>query len=197
MSGVLGVMRSKEIVFASGRELLNSYWGFLRHGGLVLERDDFQEGEALTLDVKILSLKKSYRLSAKVARLSSEGSRAFVAFDEGQIQDVMLNAAWADSHEVPQRKHRRYPFSTEVRYTPAKTDSDGAARGWMVNLSPGGCCLKGASAYPVGTPLRLVAHGIELNGLVRWTTAAREMGIEFTKPGSVVQALLDEAARLA
>ena len=51
-----------------------------------------------------------------MVKRAPDGNRAFVAFDEGQEQDMMLNAAWADSHEVPQRKHRRYPTGNKVLY---------------------------------------------------------------------------------
>ncbi len=199
-------MRSMKVNFASGRELLNSYWGFLKHGGLVLgDRQDLVEGDPVLLDVRIDSLKKNYRLEAKVVRRAPEEGRAFVAFDEGQQQDEMLNAAWADSHEVPQRKHRRYPISTDVRYfirdeaklppravVKDKERSITPSHGRLLNVSPGGCCLKGPDTFPVGTRLKVVAQGIELDGQVRWTTMAREMGIEFSKPDLVVQALLDK-----
>src|ERR1700761_4157084 len=110
-------MRSIQVQFASGREVLNSYWGFLRNGGLVLaEPWDLTEGDSVVLDVRIKSLKRSYKLAARVVKRAPDGQRSFVAFEAGQEQDVMLNAAWADSHEVPQRKHRRYPSENSVLY---------------------------------------------------------------------------------
>ena len=45
-------MRSVQVQFASGREVLNSYWGFLRNGGLVLaEPWDLSEGDSVGFDV--------------------------------------------------------------------------------------------------------------------------------------------------
>jgi hypothetical protein len=188
-------MRSIQVHFSSGREVLNSYWGFLKNGGLVLaDPRDLVEGDDVLLDVKIKSLKRSYKLQAKVVKRAPDGQRAFVAFDAGQDQDMMLNAAWADSHEVPQRKHRRYPTGNKVLYSnngqPTSTHA-----GQILDVSPGGCRLRGPHLYPVGAHVRVIAMGIELDGHVRWTAGGREMGIEFQKPATVVQALLDASAR--
>jgi hypothetical protein len=186
-------MRSIQVQFASGREVLNSYWGFLKNGGLVLaDPNDLAEGDNVVLDVKIKSLKRSYKLAARVVKRASEGNRAFVAFDEGQEQDVMLNAAWADSHEVPQRKHRRYPTGNHVLYAQPGS-SEATHAGQILDVSPGGCRLRGPQLIPVGGRVRVIAMGIELDGQVRWTAGGREMGIEFQKPALVVQALLDQA----
>lgn len=183
-------MRSIQVHFPSGREVLNSYWGFLKNGGLVLADPlDLIEGDNVVLDVKIKSLKRSYKLQARVVKRAPD-NRAFVAFDEGQEQDVMLNAAWADSHEVPQRKHRRYPTGNNVLYAQAGANTTTHA-GQILDVSPGGCRLRGPHLYPVGARIRVIAMGIELDGQVRWTAGGREMGVEFHKPATVVQALLD------
>lgn len=184
-------MRSLSVQFASGREVLNSYWGFLKNGGLVLaDPHDLIEGDNVVLDVKIRSLKRSYKIAARVVKRAPDGDRAFVAFEEGQEQDVMLNAAWADSHEVPQRKHRRYVTGNNVLYAQAGQPTSTHA-GQILDVSPGGCRLRGPHLYPVGARIRLTTMGIELDGQVRWTAGGREMGVEFQKPALVVQALLD------
>ena len=184
-------MRSVQVQFASGREVLNSYWGFLKDGGLVLaDPSDLAEGDNVVLDVKIKSLKRSYKLAARVVKRAPDGQRAFVAFDAGQEQDIMLNAAWADSHEVPQRKHRRYPTGNRVLYSGNGQTATHA--GQILDVSPGGCRLRGAHLLPVGARIRVLALGIELEGQVRWTAGGREMGVEFQKPALVVQALLDD-----
>jgi len=168
-------MRSIQVQFASGREVLNSYWGFLKNGGLVLaDPHDLLEGDSVVLDVKIKSLKRSYKLAARVVKRAPDGQRAFVAFDEGQEQDVMLNAAWADSHEVPQRKHRRYATGNKVLYSQSEAATATHA-GQILDVSPGGCRLRGPHLCPVGARVRVIA-----------------MGIEFQKPALVVQALLDQ-----
>jgi len=171
-------MRSIQVHFPSGREVLSSYWGFLHQGGLVLrEAEDLSEGDDVVLDVRIKSLKP----------------RAFVEFAGGQDQEVMLNAAWADSHDVPQRKHRRYPVGgREVRYAAADAP-DKLACGHLLNVSPGGCRLKGATVLPKGARVQLNAQGLYLEGQVRWSSPAGEMGIEFSRPDLVIQALLDQA----
>jgi Tfp pilus assembly protein PilZ len=190
-------MRSIQVQFPSGREVLSSYWGFLENGGLVLrDPKDLNEGDSILLDVRIKSLKQTYRFAGRVVKRSPAPStnehKAFIAFNEGQDQQGMLNAAWADTHDVPQRKHRRYAGGGEVKY--ATADSPGKpARGKILDVSPGGCRLKGTMHLPVGARVLVNALGIELEGQVRWTTPANEMGIEFSKPDLVVQALLDKS----
>jgi hypothetical protein len=190
----VGVNRSIRVQYPSGRELLASYWGFLDSGGLVLhEAADLKEGDLVTLNVSIQSLKQSYRFSGKVAKRSAPAAgapHAFIAFDNGQAQQELLNAAWADSHDVPQRKHRRYIGGGEVRY--ARIDRpDETVEGEIVDVSPGGCRLKGALVLPIGARVRVDAQGLELIGQVRWVTRGREMGIEFLRPGLAVQALIE------
>jgi hypothetical protein len=186
-------MRSVQVQYPSGREVLNSYWGFLKHGGLVLdEPSDLAEGDPITLDVRIRTLKQSYHFVAQVVRRASDGHRVFVAFDAGQDQDVMLNAAWADTHECPQRKHRRFPVSSEIRYT-ISDDPAHVATGRLMNVSRGGCCMKGSHSVPVGARLRMSAEGFELIGKVRWLTKGCEMGIEFV-PSAAAEQLLRQSA---
>lgn len=189
-------MRNVNVQFPSGRELLNSYWGFLQAGGLVLrEPRDLKEGDHLAVDVKIRSLKQTYKFSMHVVRRAAsgdaEGEKIFVAFDDGQDQEVMLNAAWADTHEVPQRKHRRFPVTNAVTYFGTDPASP-ALEGQMLNLSRGGCRVKGASPLSVGTRLTVEAGGYKLNGKVRWTAPSGEMGIEFLQPAD--DALLTKPA---
>src|SRR5581483_5939481 len=185
-------MRNVSIQFPSGREVLGSYWGFLKNGGLVIgesaDTKELREGDSIVLDVKIKSLKQSYRFAGRVVQRAP--ARAFVAFNEGQDQEVMLNAAWADTHDVPQRKHRRYPGAAhEVRYVNLESPEK-VAHGRIVDVSPGGCRLKGDKTLPVGARVRVSTMGIDLDGQVRWATKGNEMGIEFSRPELVVQALL-------
>jgi hypothetical protein len=187
-------MRSVPVQFPSGREVLSSYWGFLKHGGLVLrEPRDLKEGDAILLEVKIKSLKQSYRFAGRVVRRSTDEQRTFVAFNEGQDQQIMLNAAWADTHDVPQRKHRRYPGGGEALYGLGDAPS-AMTQGHVLDLSPGGCRLKGPVAFPIGAKLKISVLGQELVGQVRWTTPGKEMGIEFVRAdAAVVQCLLAKA----
>jgi hypothetical protein len=186
-------MRSVQVQFPSGREVLSSYWGFLENGGLVLkEPKDLAEGDSILLDVRIKSLKQSFKFAGRVVKRNPANDKAFVAFNSGQDHQMMLNAAWADTHDVPQRKHRRYANMSEVRYEspewPGRT-----LRGRIIDVSPGGCRLKGSHGLPVGARVIVSALGLELEGQVRWSTPGHEMGIEFSKPDLVVQAFLDKA----
>jgi hypothetical protein len=186
-------MRNVTVQFPSGREVLGSYWGFLKHGGLVIGETaatkDLAEGDSIVLDVKIKSLKQSYRFAGRVVQRAT--ARAFVAFNEGQDQEVMLNAAWADTHDVPQRKHRRYDgTSAAVDYVQIDAP-DKVGHGRMIDVSPGGCRLRGDRPLPIGARVRVATMGIEIEGQVRWTTKANEMGIEFSRPELRVQKVLE------
>jgi hypothetical protein len=188
-------MRNISVQFASGREVLSSYWGLLDNGGLVLAGQDLSEGDAVLLDVRIKSLKQSYRLAARVVRRVGDDGRAFVAFNEGEKQDLMLNAAWADTHDVPQRKHRRVsianPFHRPIQYAPLG-EAVGRAVGQLLDVSPGGCRLRGDLLLPVGTRIQVITPSEPLEGQVRWTTPGREMGVEFARPERVIEAFLGE-----
>jgi Tfp pilus assembly protein PilZ len=188
-------MRSVQVQFPSGREVLSSYWGFLENGGLVLkEPRDLAEGESILLDVKIKSLKQTFRFAGRVVRRTPDekNTKTFVAFNSGQDHQVMLNAAWADTHDVPQRKHRRYAKASDVRYFSPEA-REKPIRGRIIDVSPGGCRLRGSVSLPVGARVTVSALGLELEGQVRWSTPGNEMGIEFAKPDLVVQAFLDKA----
>jgi len=170
-------MRTARIEYPSGREMLRAYWGFLATGGLVLpEPTDLVEGDEIRLDVKITSLKKVYHLTGHVKK--AEEGRALVAFDDEKAHDELLNAAWADSHGVPERRHRRYDLGLPVRYRIG--DAEGVGR--IVNLSRGGCCLEAEHTLRVGTRLHLSGEGFAIDGRVRWAAgASRRMGIEFSR----------------
>jgi hypothetical protein len=180
-------MPTTRIEYPTGREVLAAYWGFIGNGGLVLpvsaERSFLGEGDRVLLNVKITSLKKEYQLAGRV-RGKADG-RAFIAFDAGQGQDAMLNAAWADSQGVPERRHRRVDVSVPVRYRIGNAEAN--AR--MVNVSRGGCCVETDETVRPGTRLALEGDGFAAQGRVRWTSMhARVMGIEFS-------ALRDDLAR--
>jgi hypothetical protein len=171
------MMRVAQVEYPSGREMLRAYWGFLATGGLILgEPAGLAEGDAVRLDVKITSLKKVYHLTGHVKK--ADDGRALVAFDDDQAHGELLNAAWADSHGVPQRRHRRYDLGLQVRYR----IGDAQGRGRIVNLSRGGCCLEAEHTLRIGTRLHLEGEGFAIDGRVRWAKAAsRQMGIEFSR----------------
>ena len=60
-------MRSIQVQLASGREVLNSYWGFLRNGGLVLaDPHDLTEGDDVIVDLGGLTFIDSTGMGALV-----------------------------------------------------------------------------------------------------------------------------------
>ena len=173
-------MRKVTVSFPSGKEVLGSYWGFLSRGGLVLRSDELGQiavGEHVDLDIKVRSLKRGYATQPQVVQQSDKGT--YVLFDRGDHQE-MLNAAWADSNDVPQRKHIRFSFETPV------TLSSGGkmVEGRVLDVSSGGCRLRSGAELRVGQEVNLRVHDLELAGRVRWVTPAHEVGIEFFRPST-------------
>jgi hypothetical protein len=201
-------MATVAVQFPSGREVLGSYWGFLKDGGLILgaapgsddgtvslppEVGELSEGDPLLLDIRVRTLKTVYRLAARLVRRSADGRRAFVAFTSGQDQQALLDAAWADTYDVPQRKHRRYDQRAPVAY---RIDGGAESEGEIVDVSPGGVRLRARTPLPVGARVRLrvLEDGLdrdELQGKVRWSRGRNECGIELLRPAAIVQQLLN------
>ncbi len=196
-----GIMPS--VHFPSGRELLASYWGFLRDGGLVLTEAlvslsdppfaALKEGDTLGLEVHIRTLKQTFGVFGRVVRRGAD--RLFVAFtpdgagalhDANDAKERMLNAAWADTHDVPQRKHRRLEGPGQIDFT---VDGIGA-HGELLDLSPGGARLRGPAQLPVGARVQLRLADETVDGQVRWSTRANEMGVEFAQPTGAVFRLI-------
>lgn len=174
-------MRLTRLEYPSGREVLRDYWGFLSSGGLLLgERIEAvtvgtADGEAVTVDVHISSLRKQFRLAGHLRR--TDDGRSLIVFERGQPQDL-LNAAWADGEGVPERRHRRWevPSRVEVRYRL----SNDAGEGLLLNLSRGGCCLQLASPVRAGVPIQVRLAGEVIDGRVRWSRPSPcIVGIEF------------------
>jgi hypothetical protein len=173
--------------------MLAAYWGYLGPGGLLLgERAGFDDGDAVVLDIKIRSLKKEYRVPGRVRK--HEG-RAFVEFDGGNAAHAMLNAAFADSQDTPERRHARRLLDIPVKYRIGHA----AAEGRMVNISRGGCCLIVGAALRPGTRMNIELdhHGerVAINARVRWASARNhQIGVEFDQ---FEDALLDLAGESA
>ncbi len=171
-------MKSIQMQYPSGRELLGAYWGHLQGGGLVLEGTNNAVGERVVVEVEIRSLKQNYRLSADVVAVENQRSYLLFLPATGAVdQQVMINAAWADTNDVPQRKHRRIATQREVRYLVGGA----ASTGQLLDVSRGGCRIRGAAPLPIGATVHLEEAG-GLEGRVRWTTRACESGIEFSAP---------------
>lgn len=201
-------MRTLQVQFTSGREVLGHYWGLLSGGGLSLEQQDLEElsdgaaavgltegvgflpDEIFRLRVHVRSVKKAYELEVQVLdqRVSTDGRQVVVAFLPHSRPDDLLDAAWADGCDSPQRRFRRLPLQLEVRYDRLDGRERGGRLGRLLNLSSGGCCVEGAGLPPPGTQVLLttvprgpVAEQVQLMGRVRWTERpeAGMMGIEF------------------
>lgn len=177
-------MRKLSVEFEAGRDLFEVYWNFLQSGGVVLRAlavdGGAAEGEALEIALKIRSLKKSWRLAARVAQVGRDG-RVFLAFDPDQQQEDLVNAAWADAYAVPERRHRRIHLRANVGYRVG----GGAAEmrpAVLTNLSRGGCCIETDERLPVGTRLELLGPGLAAAAKVRWVRRppSRELGLEFS-----------------
>jgi PilZ domain-containing protein len=175
--------------FPSGHELLGSYWGLLANGGLVLDEDEagLKEGDFVELEVTLGTAGETYRLKGRVVRTPQSASRhgrVVIAFNPGEPHDVLLSAAWADTEHVPARRTRRFPLDVDIRF---HSTSGEEARGRIVNLSFGGCCLRvtrgdDQARAAVGEPLTLISQRSKLNGVVRWSEGSCR-GIEFQDEG--------------
>lgn len=187
-------MKAVAVSFGSGRDVLNAYWGFLSNGGLVIPDDSgLREGDNISLEVTIESSQQRYKLAGQVVRRPEAPVRdrhAVIAFAPGEPHDLLLSAAWAETDNVPARRHRRFPVDAVIHYRGPK-GVEGDLKGRILNLSYGGCCLRTGSASRVsdtlpphrrinaGDTLVLVGKGgIEVKSLVRWVRAS-DVGIEF------------------
>jgi Tfp pilus assembly protein PilZ len=193
----VGDPKAIAITFSSGKDVLNAYWGFLSNGGLVIDDGrDLHEGDPVALEVTIESQKKRYQLRGQVVRRpgweSDRSDRVVIEFHPGEPHDLLLSAAWAETDNVPARRHRRYPVDRTVRYSAADR-SDATAR--LLNISMGGCCMtlgddnvSGVNPrHPLaaGARVTLAWDGLEATGQIRWSRAA-DVGVEF-EPGAGVE----------
>jgi hypothetical protein len=176
----------KELVvhFSSGEDVLSAYWGFLDRGGLVLSQTGLKTGQAIALEIHIRSLKTEHRILGRVVRVKRDGS-TYVAFQDRSGASSLLNASFADSYDVPQRKHPRFDVDRQVGFGLGSAGT--LLPAWLLDVSRGGCRLKAPLDLPVGAPVRLVTKEGERQGKVRWTTVAREVGVEFTRPDLPVE----------
>lgn len=195
-------MRTLQVQFASGREVLGHYWGLLSGGGLAirLAGDEPTPGEQVHLVVHVCSIKKTYELDVTVleVRRGAEGTQAMVAFLPGRPPVDLLDAAWADGCDAPQRRTRRLPVQEQVRYEPLDGSYPEGRTGRLVNLSAGGCCIEGTVLPPPGTQVLLTMREgtqgpVRLLGRVRWTERCDGglMGVEFVGVHTGVGDLLE------
>jgi hypothetical protein len=184
-------MKQIAVSFSTGKDVLNAYWGFLSNGGLIIrDEQGLREGEAVALEVTIESSQQRYKLNGQVVRRPErpvQRDKAVIAFHPGEPHDLLLSAAWAETDNVPARKHRRFPLDTLIRFRDDQ-GVEGALRGRLLNLSYGGCCLRTGDrrSMGIGDRIVLIGEGVEVPGIVRWSRA-EDLGIEFLEPGTVDQ----------
>lgn len=214
-------MRTLQVQFSSGRDVLGHYWGLLSGGGLAIElnRRTFREvdpvtdegqppaftsGEKLRVEVHVLSIKKTYLLDVQVVdvRTADKGpAQLMVSFLPDTTPDELLDAAWADGCDAPQRRSRRLPTHTQIRFDCLDGSGMEGKVGHLLNLSSGGCCVEGSGLPPPGTSVMLTtmpetggeASAVRLVGRVRWTERPDTgglMGIEFLRALPEVASLL-------
>jgi hypothetical protein len=202
----VGDAKSIAVTFSTGKDVLNAYWGFLSNGGLVIQdASGLREGERVRLRVTIESSKKMYELKGQVVRrpdFSSPGEsvqalidRAVIEFNPGEPHDLLLSAAWAETDNVPARKHRRYPADRKVELRVSGREDAGSGR--VLNISMGGCCVHLATApsgLAAGAQVNVAYHGQTVAGVVRWSRAD-DLGIEFDTPGTEESTVADFVRR--
>jgi hypothetical protein len=177
-------MKHVDVRFGSGRDVLNAYWGYLSHGGLVI-RDPagLDVGQPVSLQVEIESSQSRYSLAGEVVKRQSDG-RTVIAFRPGEPHDMLLTEALAETDQVPPRRHRRFQVDLDA-HVQAPSGTELPAR--VVNLSEGGCCVRvvrGAANLDIGADVDIRASDFRATGRVVWTRHT-ERGVRFEDPGAV------------
>jgi hypothetical protein len=177
-NGIVQV-RGVEVSYATGKDLLAAYWGYLSDGGLVLDDDTLRPGELVALRITIESAGVCHALQAKVARTRDSG-RAVVAFEPGQPHDMLLTEALADAENVPARRHRRYQVDLEAEVQ----NGSASAPGRIINVSASGCCVRVPAThrehFAAGASVRVQSGELAAQGRVVWARHT-ERGVEFAE----------------
>jgi hypothetical protein len=184
------LVKSIEITFTTGREVLQAYWGFLSNGGLVLPQEGehgLELGDPVAMRVTIASSQREYKLRGHVVRRPdvshASPERTVIEFAPGEPHDLLLSAAWSETDNVPARRHRRQPLDRAIGvHVPEGSAAPAPLPGRLLNVSLGGCCVNvagGAHRVRAGDTVELVASGgTRAQGLVRWQRAD-DLGIQF------------------
>jgi PilZ domain len=191
----LAEVKSLKVAFPTARDLLNAYWGLLANGGLVLPSPPYglQQGDRVALEVTIESAAMTCALDGQIVRHPGTASglsddRIVIAFEPGEPQDVLLDAAWAEIDNVPARRERRFALDVDIHFAPADDTGGAALSARLVNLSLGGCCLRvprsnDGPKVRVGEPLKLISPNSQVVGVVKWSDGSCR-GIEFQTPAT-------------
>ena len=157
-----------EVCFGSGEDLLNSYWGYLTGGGLIIADPGVDVGSPLSMRVSIASSSTQYRLRGTVVKREPDSAKAIVAFRAGEAHDMLLSEALAESENVAPRRFARFRLEC-----PVSVSLDGEKlRVMLVNLSQEGCCLElchgDRDALPIDSEVAIDHGDIQALGTVVW-----------------------------
>jgi hypothetical protein len=160
------VVKRLEVRYGRGRDLLGAYWGYLAHGGLVLDHQDgVTEGQSVAVNVRIDATNQAHELTGRV--VSKPGRpRTVIAF-EGAANNELLRAAIEE---------RAVDLEAQVR---AVDRGSAYRRARISNIGPDGCTLRLAEGdLEVGTSIQVRTGGIEILGCVVWSLD-EEVGVMF------------------
>jgi len=185
-------VKNVEVTFASGKQILDAYWGFLANGGLVLPSSpELQVGDEVAINVTLESQRKRWRFRGVVVKRPPSHDWidvAYISFHPDQPHDLLLSAAWAEAEHTAARRSHRHSCDLPVRYTPADLPADGSASllGRVMNVSESGALMRAGILFPVGTELRLDLEGLHVRAWVAWRLdpPGMLMGLSFAPEGS-------------
>ncbi len=190
-----------DVSFRSGDDLLNSYWGYLSGGGLIIPDPGIDEGESLLMRVTLVGGEHVHALHATIVKRAPESSRAIVAFHPGQVHDMLLSEAIADSEDVAPRRYARFRLERPVvampHAVPRGLSTSDQCMVMLVNLSQAGCCVELPKSSGItlakGEQVEISHDGIQAIGTVVWSRH-RERGVQMTIKEAVplLQSLLPE-----
>jgi len=198
-------MKNVQVTFASGKQILDAYWGFLANGGLVLPSSpDLVVGDAVELQVVLESQRREWRFHGVVVKRPPSHDWvdvAYISFDPGQPHDLLLSAAWAEAEHTAARRSVRHPCDLSVRYAPTEIVSgvgaEGSATllGRLMNVSESGALLRAGILFPVGTELAVEIEGLQVRAQVAWRLdpPGMLMGLAFGQDG--IQTAIDDGGR--
>jgi PilZ domain len=195
------VVKTVQVTFASGKQILDAYWGYLANGGLVLPASpELVVGDELELQVRLESQQRQWRFLAVVVKRPPSHDWidvAYISFHPNQPHDLLLSAAWAEAEHTAARKSHRHSCDLPVRYAPAEASADGSTTllGRLMNVSENGALIRAGILFPVGTEMTVDIEGLQVRAWVAWRLdpPGMLMGLSFGANGD--PALMEESAR--
>ena len=190
-----------DVSFRSGEDLLSSYWGYLSGGGLIIPDPGIEEGEPLLMHVTLAGSANVHPVAATVVKREEGSNRSIVAFAAGQVHDLLLSEAIADSEDVAPRRYARFRLECPVVAlscaVPRGLATSDQCKVMLVNLSQEGCCVElpksSGMMLAKGERVEISHGGVQVVGTVVWSRN-RERGLSMTNKEAVplLQSLLPE-----